>query len=322
MAKNIGIDLGASTALMYLSENGRIIEEPAILAVSENGDDILAAGSQAKALCGRIPGAAKIVYPFRSGTDPEHGYFLYFIRYMIKKSGVRGIFHPDLLLCIDGDVSESQEEVIFDTVHRCGIHDVMVINKMTAIMSGVCADMEPDQFYLLADVGGSETCILLIKDGSCVRTNRIRVGGDSLDASIAGYIAEKYGIRINFSEAERIKNSLGGVWKRDSVITDRVSGTNISDGLPNSVVVDSKEIFGAISPSVKRIAVGICDFIDDLSDAEYSDIEKNGIMLGGGGSLLYGFREFIEAVTEVPASLAKDPVALTAIGFKRLFENM
>lgn len=230
MAKNIGIDLGASTALMYLSENGRIIEEPAILAVSENGDDILAAGSQAKALCGRIPGAAKIVYPFRSGTDPEHGYFLYFIRYMIKKSGVRGIFHPDLLLCIDGDVSESQEEVIFDTVHRCGIRDVMIINKMTAIMSGVCADMEPDQFYLLADVGGAETCILLIKDGSCVRTNRIRVGGDSLDASIAGYIAEKYGIRINFSEAERIKNSLGGVWKRDSVITDRVSGTNISDG--------------------------------------------------------------------------------------------
>lgn len=322
MAKNIGIDLGASTALMYLSENGRIIEEPAILAVSENGGEILAAGSQANALCGRIPGAAKIIHPFRSGTDPESEYFSYFIRYMIKKANVHVISRPDLLLCIDGEVSEQQEDAIFETVHRCGIRDIMVINKMTALMSGVCADMTPDEFYMLADIGGAETCILLIKNGSCVKTNRIKVGGDALDASIAGYIAEKHGIRINFSEAERIKNSLGGVWKRDSVLTDRVSGTNISDGLPNSAAVDSKEIFSAISASVKRIAIGMCDFIDELDDAEYSDIEKNGIILSGGGSLLYGFREFTEAVTEIPAVAAKDPVASTAIGFKRLFENM
>lgn len=43
-------------------------------------------------------------------------------------------------------------------------------------------------------------------------SNKIKIGGDTLDAAIAGYIAEKHGLRINFSEAERIKIELGGVW--------------------------------------------------------------------------------------------------------------
>ncbi len=320
MSKNIGIDLGSSTALMYLSQSGKIVKEPAVIAVDEVSGKILAAGSDAEILCGRIPGAAKIIYPFRAGIDVESRYFSFFIAYMLRNAEIKGLFHPNLIFCMSADISEDDENRIYDIVRRHGIKDVMVIDKIIAAAVGCGIAADCDDYNIIIDIGGSQSEIALISKGSCELSHKIKIGGDTLDAAIAGYIAEKRGLRINFREAERIKIELGGVWKRDSVLKSEVVGTNISDGLPNTAEISSKEIFAAIAPHVKQFAIAVRTFLNQLSEDKKAEIAVNGLMLTGGGSLLYGLPKLLEEVTALSVTVAKDPIASAAIGFERLSE--
>lgn len=320
MSKNIGIDLGSSTALMYLSQSGKIVKEPSVVAVDEVSGKILAAGSDAEILCGRIPGAAKIIYPFRAGMGVENKYFSFFIAYMLKKAEIKGPFHPNLIFCMSADISEEDENRIYDIVHRHGIKDVMVIDKIIAASVGCGIAADRDNYNIIIDIGGSQSEIALVCKGSCELSNKIKIGGDTLDAAIAGYIAEKHGLRINFSEAERIKIELGGVWKRDSILKSEAIGTNISDGLPNTAEISSKEIFTAIAPHVKQFAIAVRTFLKQIPEDRKSDVVINGLMLTGGGSLLYGLPKLLEEVTSLSVTVAKDPIASAAIGFERLSE--
>ena len=320
MGKNIGIDLGSSTALMYLSQSGKIVKEPSVIATDGISGKILAAGNEAEILCGRIPGAAKMIYPFRAGINVESKYFTFFVAYMLKNAEIKGLFHPNLLFCMSADISEEDENRIYDIVRRLGVKDVMVIDKMVAAAVGCGIAPDRDDYNIIIDIGGAQSEIALISKGSCELTQRIKIGGDTLDAAIAGYIAEKHGLRINFHEAERIKIELGGVWKRDSILKSEVVGTNISDGLPNTAEISSKEIFAAIAPHVKQFAIAVRTFLKQLDVDKKAEIAVNGIMLTGGGSLLYGLPKLLEEVTALSVTVAKDPIASAAIGFERLSE--
>ena len=289
MSKIIGIDLGSSTALMYLSQSGKIVKEPSVVAVDEVYGKILAAGSDAEILCGRIPGAAKIIYPFRAGMGVENKYFSFFIAYMLKKAEIKGPFHPNLIFCMSADISEEDENRIYDIVRRHGIKDVMVIDKIIAASVGCGIAADRDDYNIIIDIGGSQSEIALICKGSCELSNKIKI-------------------------------ELGGVWKRDSVLKSEVIGTNISDGLPNTAEISSKEIFTAIAPHVKQFAIAVRSFLKQIPEDRKSDVVINGLMLTGGGSLLYGLPKLLEEVTSLSVTVAKDPIASAAIGFERLSE--
>ena len=123
---------------------------------------------------------------------------------------------------------------------------------------------------------------------------------------------------MNFAEAERIKTAIGGVWKRDSEPDCTAFGVNVGDGLPNSCTVTGREIFGAISEPVKKIAVGIRSFYLSLTPTERGSIAKRGIILTGGGSCLFGMPELLGASLGEEVKVTAEPLATAALGFSKI----
>ena len=56
LSRNIGIDLGTATVLVYVQGKGIVLEEPSVVAVDTNTDTILQVGKRAQQMLGRTPG--------------------------------------------------------------------------------------------------------------------------------------------------------------------------------------------------------------------------------------------------------------------------
>ena len=88
--------------------------------------------------------------------------------------------------------------------------------------------------------------------------------------------------------------------------------------LLNSCTVTGREIFGAISEPVKKIAVGIRSFYLSLTPTERGSIAKRGIILTGGGSCLFGMPELLGASLGEEVKVTAEPLATAALGFSKI----
>ena len=66
--KDIGIDLGTANILVMLKGKGVILNEPSVVAIDKQTDEILATGHEAKEMLGRTPDTIKAVKPLKDGV--------------------------------------------------------------------------------------------------------------------------------------------------------------------------------------------------------------------------------------------------------------
>ena len=56
MSSDIGIDLGTANILIYVREEGIVVDEPSVVAIEAKTRRVLAVGHEAKEMVGRTPG--------------------------------------------------------------------------------------------------------------------------------------------------------------------------------------------------------------------------------------------------------------------------
>lgn len=95
-------------------------------------------------------------------------------------------------------------------------------------------------------------------------------------------------------------------------------GKNYITGMPESFEISSTEVYEAI-----------CDLLDDLFEAVrsilevtppelVSDIATQGIILTGGGALLYGMDTMVQKRTGIRARVADDPLHCVVKHWRRI----
>ena len=70
MSADMAIDLGTANTLVYVRDQGIVLNEPSVVAISmHNGKrEILAVGNEAKQMLGRTPGNIVAIRPLRDGV--------------------------------------------------------------------------------------------------------------------------------------------------------------------------------------------------------------------------------------------------------------
>ena len=306
--KKIGIELGASVTRVFIPGFDDIIILPSAIAVGEADGKPLAAGYEAEALCDRIPGAASLIYPFRTGREPEREFARFFFRGLMKslrKLARRAPSHPAVLLCLPWKASEDCIDALFDTLCKCGARELDVVDKVSAAALGV----DPfgagayERAVLVISDEGSEIAVLSGED--VLYSDRTEIGSAAFDAAVAGYLAAHYGIRVNYSEAQRVRSEIGGVWSRGKVICTDAAGVGIVGGNPSEVRVSSKEIFSALREPVGKLVLWVREFIASLPEDAASAVKVSGMQLAGDGAGLFGLSELLGGATGVKPSVAQ-----------------
>ena len=319
--ENIGIDLGTATVLVYIKGQGIVIREPSVVAIDKDTNTILAVGEEARRMLGRTPGNIVAIRPLREGVISNYEVTEKMLQYFIEKAmGKRSFVKPTIAVCVPSSVTEVEKRAVEDATRQAGARRVHIIEEQIAAAIGSGIDISRACGSMVVDIGGGTTDIAVISLGGTVVSYSLKIAGDNFDDAIIRYIRKKHNVLIGERTAEDLKIKIGTAFERTIPVSMDVRGRNLITGLPKNFTVTSDEMLEALQESVAAIAEAVHGVLEKTPPELAADIYERGIVMTGGGSLLYGLDKLIQSRTGIHAMVAEDAVSCVAIGTGRYIE--
>lgn len=322
MSKDIGIDLGTATVLVYVKGRGIVIKEPSVVAIDKNTGKILKFGREAQMMLGRTPGNITAIRPLRDGVITQYDITQRMIQHFIKKSCGTVLFKPRVIICVPSGITEVEERAVVDAATQAGAKRTYLIEEPVAAAIGAGINISAPRGHMVLDIGGGTSDIAVISLGGVVVSESIKVAGDKFDEAIIRYVRRKHNVLIGERTAEEIKIKIGCAWPRDEVRTIDIKGRCLVQGLPRMVRITSAEIPDALEEPITSIVEAVCSVIERTPPELIGDILQNGIVMTGGGSLLWGLDRLITYATGVRTRVADKAISCVALGTGRSLEML
>ena len=321
MAFDIGIDLGTASILVYVKGKGVVLKEPSVVAFDRDTNRIKAIGEEARLMLGRTPGNIVAVRPLRQGVISDYTVTEKMLKYFIQKAvGKQRFRKPLISICVPSQVTEVERKAVEDAAFQAGARDVKIIEEPIAAAIGAGIDIARPCGNMIVDIGGGTSDIAVISLGGTVVSASIKIAGDDFDDAIVRYMRKKHNLLIGERTAEDIKIRIGSAYPRPESVTVDVRGRNLVTGLPKTITVTSEETEEALKDTTSQIVEAVHTVLEKTPPELAADIADRGIVLTGGGSLLYGLEELIESKTGITTMTAEDPMTAVAIGTGRYVE--
>lgn len=315
ISNDIGIDLGTSSILVYIKGRGVVLKEPSVVAVNRDTNTVLAYGEDARLMLGRTPENISAVRPLRQGVISDYTLTEKMLKYFINKAvGKRTLRKPRISVCIPSGATEVEKKAVEDAAYHAGAREVTIIEEPVAAAIGAGIDISKPQGNMIIDIGGGTADIAVIALDGPVVSESIKVAGDDFDEAILRYMRKKHNLLIGERTAEDIKVNIGCASKRPENVTMEVRGRNLVTALPKTVIVSSDEIMDALLEPAMMIVNAVHNVLERTPPELAADIYERGIVMTGGGSLLYGLDKLIQETTGINCVLAEDPLTAVAIG--------
>jgi len=323
MGTDIGIDLGTASVLVYIKGQGTVLQEPSVVAIDKNTDKILAVGEEARSMLGRTPGNIVAVRPMREGVISDYHITEKMIKYFINKAVGRPLFRkPRIAICVPSNVTEVERRAVEDAGIQAGARQVFIIEEPIAAAIGAGIDIARACGSMVVDIGGGTSDVAVISLGGTVEAQSIKVAGDHFDEAIIRYMRKKHNLLIGERSAEDLKINIGTAYPRPQPITMDVRGRNLVTGLPKNIEVSSDEMYEALHEAVAAVTDAVHNVLERTPPELASDIADRGMVMTGGGSLLYGLDKHLKEKTGINAIVAEDAISCVAIGTGRYIEYL
>ena len=320
---DIGIDLGTASILVYIRGKGVVLKEPSVVAFDRDTNKIKAIGEDARLMLGRTPGNIVAVRPLRQGVISNYTVTEKMMKYFIQKAlGKKTFRKPRIAVCVPSGVTEVERKAVEDATYQAGAREVAIIEEPIAAAIGAGIDIGKPCGNMIVDIGGGTSDIAVISLGGTVVSESIKIAGDDFDEALIRYMRKKHNLMIGERTAEDIKIKIGSAFKRAEVDYMDVRGRNLVTGLPKTVRVSSEETEEALKDITSQIVEAIHTVLEKTPPELAADIADRGIVLTGGGCLLYGLEELIEEKTGITTMTAEDPMKVVAIGTGQFVEFM
>lgn len=321
--KDVGIDLGTCSVLVFVSGKGIVLREPAVIARHIETKEVLAVGEEARRMVGRTPGSIVTVSPLLKGVINDIEVTEIMLRHFLLKSlGRRFILKPRVLLCVPAAVTSVERRAVLQAGLAAGGRRVYLIEEPFAAALGAGLDITAPRGHMVVDIGGGTTDIAVLSLNGIVAGASTRIGGNAFDDAIIKYIRKEHTIYIGESTAEKAKMAIGSAHPEVNVDTRfEVRGRDAITGLPRSILVSSSDTRAAMKESLDMISYSIRQVLDRTPPELLGDIIDRGIILTGGGALLKGMPDLIRDDTGLSVHVAEDPVSCVARGTMKALEN-
>jgi len=317
---DIGIDLGTASVLVYVKGKGVVLKEPSVVAFDRDTNKIKAIGEEARLMLGRTPGNIVAVRPLRQGVISNYTVTEKMLKYFIQKAIGKSRFRGVVSVCVPSGVTEVEKKAVEDATYEAGAKSVAIIEEPIAAAIGAGIDIARPCGNMIVDIGGGTTDIAVISLGGTVASTSIKIAGDDFDEALVRYMRKRHNLLIGERTAEDIKIKIGSAYRRPETVAMDVRGRNLVTGLPKTISVTSEETEEALRETTSQIVEAVHSVLEKTPPELAADIADRGIVLTGGGCLLYGLEELIEEKTGINTMTAEDPMTAVAIGTGKYVE--
>lgn len=325
-SQDLGIDLGTANTLVHVRGRGIMIREPSVVTTHKKTRRVLAIGQEAKKMVGKTPGNLEIVYPVKDGIISDFDTTLAMVSTFVKKihdlPGRRFSFpRPRIVIAVPSQITEVQRRAVLDVARFSGARTAYLVEEPMAAAIGAGLPVLEPVGSMIVDIGGGTCEIAVISLGGVVVGRSLKTAGDAMDRDIINYIRVRHSLLLGEKTAEEAKILLASAilfpLERELV----VRGRDLEKGVPRTLKINSTQVREALSGAISTIVAGIKDTIEDAPPELASDIAERGIVLCGGGALVYGLPKLISQETKMPVSLADDPLSCVVLGCAKVLES-
>ena len=321
-AKDIGIDLGTASVLVYVKGKGVVLNEPSVVAMDKTTGKLLKVGTDAQAMLGRTPGNIIAIRPLREGVISDYDMTERMLREFIHKVAGVSFFKPRVIICVPSGITEVEERAVIDAGIQAGARKVYLIEEPVAAAIGAGIDITQPDGHMVVDIGGGTADIAVISLSGVVESASIKIAGDQLNEAVVKYMRRKHNLLVGERTAEEMKKQIGCVFPKDEEETMDVKGRCLLTGLPKVVTVSSTEMMDAFEEPVERIMEAIHSVLERTPPELVADVSTNGIIMTGGGSLVYGFDKLVTARTGIHTTVAEDAISCVVLGTGKSLDSL
>ena len=293
-SKKLGIDLGTANTLVYLPGKGVVLNEPSVVAVSEQDNTILAIGLEAKEMIGKTPESIIVYRPMKDGVIADYRVTEAMLRYFITKTlGKYNLFKPDVMVSVPAGITSTERRAVVEAAVKAGASNAYVVKEPILAAIGAGIPIHESKGHMIMDIGGGTTDVAVIALGGIVASTSVKCAGDKIDLAIADYIKKTFNLAIGDRTAEAIKIKIGAAIPLEDELTITIKGRDFIQGLPRTAQISTNEIVRAIDKEL-RMMIGAIKEVLSLTPPELSaDIIDDGIIMTGGSSQLRNLSELI-----------------------------
>jgi rod shape-determining protein MreB len=322
-SKKLGIDLGTANVLIFEPGKGVVLNEPSVVAVSEEDKSVLAIGIEAKDMIGRTPESIVAYRPMRNGVIADYRVTEAMLRYFMNKVlGKFTLFKPDVMISVPAGVTSTERRAVVEAAIKAGANSASVVKEPVLAAIGAGIPINDARGHMIVDIGGGTTDVAVIALGGIVASTSVKVAGDKIDLAIADYIKKTFNLAIGDKTAENVKIKIGSAISVEEELTTTIKGRDFIQGLPRTAQVSTNEIVKAIDTELRAIIRAVKDVLQETPPELASDIIDQGVILTGGSSLLRNLPELVYRKTGVKARLADDAEYCVAKGLGAALEHL
>lgn len=314
LSRDLGVDLGTTNMLVYADGKGVVLREPSVVAVDRNNGKILQVGSAARSMMGRTPGNVVAMKPLRDGVISDYEMTERMLEHFFRQAVKHAMVKPRVIVCVPSGITEVEERAVINAAMEAGARRVYLIEEPLAAALGAGLDISGPNGHMVVDIGGGTTDIAVLSMNDVAVSASLKVAGDAFDEAIARHVRRKYGMVIGLTTAEEIKINIGCVYPRPEDSSMVVMGRDVKTGLAKEVSLHASEILEILKRPARQITDEVLSVLEQTSPELVSDLAQNGIVLTGGGSLIYGMDQLLRERTELPCSIADDADSCVAYG--------
>lgn len=324
-SQDLGIDLGTANTLIGIAGKGIMLREPTIVCRHKRTKRIIAVGTEAKKMVGRVPDSIEIVRPMQHGVisdfDTTAAMLSYFLGKINAGGGKKKLAWPRMIIGIPTGISEVARKAVSDVARACGARSAILVETPQAVAIGVGLPMVEPVGSMVVDIGAGRCEIAILSAGGIVCGKSLKIAGGAMDYAIVSYVRARFGLTIGERTAEEIKTLIGSAYPPTVEKEMVIRGRDIERGVPKTVKISSVAVREALAGTVNTIVEAIGDVVSDAPPELAADVAERGILLAGGGALLAGLPKKIAQETRLPTILAADPLSCVVLGTLQLSKN-
>ncbi|NQY73478.1 MAG: rod shape-determining protein [Candidatus Margulisbacteria bacterium] len=322
-SSDMGIDLGTANTVVYVRGVGIAFSEPSVVAMDKSSRRVLAIGREARDMVGRTPSNIIAVRPMKEGVIADFEVTEKMIRAFIKKAYKRkGVMKPRVLIGVPCGITPVEKRAVIEAASQAGARETYLVEEPIAAAIGASVNIEEPNGHMVIDMGGGTTEVAVISMGGIVVSKSVRIAGDEFDEAIIAYCKKNYNFLIGERMAEKIKIDIGSAYPFEKERHIKVSGRDLVTGFPKTFSLTSAEVRDAFSESLNTIVDAIRFTLEKTPPELSADIMKTGILLTGGGSLLYGLDRLLWEETNIKIQRADDPLSCVALGTGKMLDKI
>lgn len=315
ISKKLGIDLGTANTLVYLPGKGVVLNEPSVVAISEQDNTILAIGKEAKDMIGKTPESIIVYRPMKDGVIADYRVTEAMLRYFISKTlGKYNLFKPDVMVSVPAGITSTERRAVVEAAIRAGAKNAYVVKEPILAAIGAGIPIHESRGHMIMDIGGGTTDVAVISLGGIVASTSVKCAGDKIDQAITDYIKKTFNLAIGDKTAETIKIRIGAAISLEEELTATIKGRDFIQGLPRTAQVSTNEIVKAIDKELKTMISAIKDVLSETPPELAADIIDDGIIMTGGTSQLRNLADLIYRKTGVKARVSDESIFCVAKG--------